>query len=66
MHRKHHTDNPYSLHKISTTALFVLLCKHAEEPKKEVPGLSIKKEHVNFSKIDQNFLNGISACWSQK
>ena len=27
---KHHTDEPYPLAKISTTALFVLSCNHAE------------------------------------
>ena len=55
---KHHTDDPYSLPEISTTALFILSCNHAKEPKREASELSIKKKHFDFLKIDHNFLKG--------
>ena len=46
---KHHSDDPYSLSEISTTALFVLSCEHTDYSMKEEPQPPVKKETYDLS-----------------
>ena len=46
---KHHSDDPYTLAKISTAALFILSCDHMGFTRKEDPSVPIKKETFDLT-----------------